>query len=381
MDTLKLKTTAFSLVIIFFTIISYIQFATAAPQIKLTKGINLSNWFINLPIDQRERTNFINEKDFKRIQMLGFNFIRLPIDPLLFLSNNSLDRKKLLSLDRALDLAQQYNLAVIVDIQPPEEYKYKVLHNKDDLYIYAKFLTEISKHLKIRDPKFVAIELMNEPHFPDQSLESQTWDIIQKQLWQAVRTGNPKITIIATGAQWGSVAGLVNTNLLPDSNIIYTFHFYEPFEFTHQGACWVNNPAITSLHHVPYPATPEKVSLVIPSIIKNINNDDTKREVVQRLTGYGDEYWDKDKLKKKIEAASQWASYHDVPIFLGEFGTHNLASPLQDRHQWLQDVRQICDELHIGWSMWDYNQNFGFYDPEKNTIDWETINALGLLND
>ena len=41
--------------------------------------------------------------------------------------------------------------------------------------------------------------------------------------------------------------------------MIYTFHDYEPFPFTHQGATWTD-PAVAPLRDVPYPSTPENVA-------------------------------------------------------------------------------------------------------------------------
>jgi acetate kinase len=49
---------------------------------------------------------------------------------------------------------------------------------------------------------------------------------------------SPYHTLIVGPSSWNSYSDL---NLLPvytDSNLIYTFHFYDPFVFTHQGATW-----------------------------------------------------------------------------------------------------------------------------------------------
>ena len=41
---------------------------------------------------------------------------------------------------------------------------------------------------------------------------------------------------------------------LADGNVIYNFHFYDPHEFTHQGAYW-DAPWWSYMHGIPYPAT------------------------------------------------------------------------------------------------------------------------------
>ena len=60
-------------------------------------------------------------------------------------------------------------------------------------------------------------------------------------------------TIIATGPNWSDIIDLLTQHPLPDGNVIYTFHFYEPNQFTHQGASW-SNPYLIYTHGIPYPA-------------------------------------------------------------------------------------------------------------------------------
>ncbi len=42
----------------------------------------------------------------------------------------------------------------------------------------------------------------------------------------------PDDTIVLTGQDWGSIAGLLALTPNPDGNVVYSFHFYDPAELT-----------------------------------------------------------------------------------------------------------------------------------------------------
>src|SRR6476660_10535179 len=67
------------------------------------------------------------------------------------------------------------------------------------------------------------------------------WYGIQAKLIAAIRSGAPEHTIIASGHRWSGLYELLSLQAYSDPNIIYNFHFYEPFTFTHQGATWAGN--------------------------------------------------------------------------------------------------------------------------------------------
>jgi len=55
----------------------------------------------------------------------------------------------------------------------------------------------------------------------------------------------PDKKIIVGGVFWNSVHTLSQLDIPLDANIVYNFHFYEPFLFTHQGAYW--QPVISNI--------------------------------------------------------------------------------------------------------------------------------------
>ena len=46
--------------------------------------------------------------------------------------------------------------------------------------------------------------------------------------------------------------------VLPEKNLVYTFHCYDPFFFTHQGAEWIDEIP-KNLNSLPFPSSPESV--------------------------------------------------------------------------------------------------------------------------
>ena len=81
-------------------------------------------------------------------------------------------------------------------------------------------------------------EILNEPH---DTLTSDIWNQFLAEAIKVIRKTNPGRTIVVGTASWGGI-GSLNRLLIPseEQNIIVTFHYYSPFECTHQGAEWVS---------------------------------------------------------------------------------------------------------------------------------------------
>jgi len=68
----------------------------------------------------------------------------------------------------------------------------------------------------------------------------------------------------------------------------------------------------------------------------------------------------------------EWNYYKDIPY---------PASPSDSRTRYLRDLRSDLEQLHIGWSMWEYSGGFGLVTrtPDGFAIpDAATVDALGL---
>jgi aryl-phospho-beta-D-glucosidase BglC (GH1 family) len=216
----------------------------ASRAARLRHGINLSHWFAQASNNDYSRTHLethTTAKDIALIKSLGFDHVRFTIEPAPLFNEwddpSKLNQEYLKYLDSALDVILAQNLAVIVDIHPSDEFKIRL--NKEDRHVeaFAKFWTSLAKHLSTRDPERVFLEVINEPMVED----PYRWYGIQAKLIAAIRSGAPEHTIIVSGHRWSGLYELLSLQAYSDPNIIYNFHFYEPFTFTHQGATWAGN--------------------------------------------------------------------------------------------------------------------------------------------
>jgi hypothetical protein len=183
--------------------------------------------------------------------------------------------------------------------------------------------------------------------------------------------------IIAAGANYSDVTDLLALTPLPDGNVIYNFHFYDPHTFTHQGATWGTNYWHFE-NKLGYPASMETAEKVAAS----------EPDPVNRLTvlRYGLDHWDAFRMGVEIGQAAEWAKHWNVPLTCNEFGVYRKNSDPQDRARWLHDARTTLEHNGIGWNMWDYSGSFGVVNGENghHTVDDVTVRgrrALGLEAD
>ena len=340
----------------------------------LKHGINASEWFAQSARDySAARTDrYTDSADIALMAKLGFDSVRLSIDPVPL--EQSMQGREgpnadfLARLDRAVDAMLANGLAVQIDIHPEEPYKQQVKNSSEGVERFTMLWRRLAAHYANRDPEKVFFEIMNEPEVND----PYRWAGIQARAAAAIREAAPRNTIIATGPNWSSIADLLTQQPLPDGNVIYTFHFYEPHQFTHQGAGWGEAWWIYT-HGIPYPATESSM-------------DESLRQVPDAAGRYELEHywldrWDGHRIRLQIDAAAAWGKSHRVPLLCNEFGAYRQVTDPASRMNWIRDVRTALEADSIGWTMWDYRGGFGVVykqDGQPATVDDKVVGALGL---
>jgi len=347
----------------------------------LARGVNLNDWFSPWANPAGYTTSFSPE-EAAFLRRAGFTVCRLPLAPDLLFdpSDPSVLKPEVRSVDRAVHMLLDAGLAVILDpIHGPSsssEWESRLDHDPAFLRDAQSFWVALARHYAAFSTDRIFFEIMNEPHLTArEKVDSSWWQPVQASLAAAIRRGAPENTIIATGERWGGIDGLLELTPLSDPNVVYSFHWYDPFTFTHQGASWAGGVQ-AELADIPYPSSADAVRAAAASA-----SDPRARSQIVR---YGSESWGAARIRDGLSRAAAWAASHHVTVFCGEFGTYRKVAPPADRLRWITDVRTALESLGIEWCMWDYETDFGlvtFTEPSWRrgiVVDAACLTALGL---
>lgn len=336
----------------------------------LQHGINTSMWFAQADDYSPQRLEtYTTAKDIALIEQMGFDHCRLSIDagPLVEWERAGHETPFMRELDKAVRTMLDDHLSVIIDIHPTSEYKAELFQGSAGVANFTALWRALAAHFAPIDPEHVFFEIMNEPEQND----PYRWHGIQATVVDAIRKVAPQNTIIASGAHWSGLGDLLVLEPLADPNVIYTFHDYEPFAFTHQGATWTSSE-VRPERAIPYPSSPENVA-------SKLDQEPTLAGQFF-LDNYGEDRWDAQRVENTISFAAKWSKLHHAPVYCGEFGVFQKFSPPSARAQWLHDMRVAMEKNHIGWAMWDYKGGFNVVTEENGVAkpDAPIVQALGL---
>jgi endoglucanase len=340
----------------------------------LQHGINSSEWFAQV-YDKRGYTkehfhDWTTAEDIALIKSMGFDHVRLSVNPQPMMDArepNKIPVDYLVEIDAAVKMILDHGLAVVIDMHPDSDFKARLAKDDDFVERFVDFWRAVAQHYSTWDADRVFLEILNEPEFADR----YRWMGVQAKLAAAIREGSPTLTIIAAGARWSNDDELVFQEPLHDSNVIYTFHFYEPHIFTHQGATW-GSYYWQWLRGVPYPSTIEAAERAAALEPNEVN----RLQVIR----YGLDHWDAARIAAEVKQAAAWAQRRGVPLVCNEFGVYRAYSDPRDRDAWLHDARTAFEANGIGWTMWDYSGSFGVVTKTdgKTVVDGGVLKALGL---
>lgn len=347
----------------------------------------------------------IDPKMVSAIKQAGFDFVRLTLDPGPFLSFDGEKRDELdrILLDR-VEIFRKAGLSVIADFHPNTQhvgYLSEDLTADEDSPVFRQYKAMLVRTAVLLSTAYkdgVVLEPMNEPQLGYKPGGAEQWRHMQASMVEAIRAEAPDLPLVVTGGRGGGREGLLALApgaLAKDPNIYFSFHYYEPYELTHQGAAW-GRPEWKYLSGVPYPPDKQRLRAVERQAVSAIQADAPPTRITElelKLDAALDRYARTNGIETingDFDLISDWAKTNGIDrtkIFLGEFGVNRAdgTSPGADdpdRLRWLHDVRTAAEAQGFAWCVWSLRDRFGVDDwsaPAK--LDGPTMESLGLFGE
>lgn len=328
------------------------------------RGINLGGWLSQCAeYSEGHYSSFITKNDIKTISEWGLDHIRLPVD---YNVIEDEDGRVLPNgykhIDDCIEWCEKYGLNVIIDLHKTKGFAFDDTAENNimfDSHELQKRFISLWTNIAARYGKNgnVVFEPLNEVS----KIDSRKWNALISKLLSAIRPLAPYKKIIFGGTHWNSVHTLKLLEIPDDKNIVYNFHFYEPFLFTHQHASWLSAVSDISMR---YPGTMEiyrKTSENIGCFGSGLKNTDEM----------GAEFMD-----KLISEAVDAAVNADVPLYCGEYGVIDQAV-ISDTAVWFEDIHSIFEKHGIGRAVWTYKElDFGINDEHYAPCLDRIVNSL-----
>ena len=331
---------------------------------KIQRGTNVSHWLSQSEERGEARLQHIQEDDFARLDSLGFDFVRLPIDEVQFWdeAGNKLPEAWEL-MTNAINWAGKHHLRTIVDLHIIRSHYFNAV-NEGGSSANTLFTSEeaqqqlinmwyqLSDVLKGYSCDSVAYEFMNEPVADDH----EQWNQLIAKVHKALREREPQRTLVIGSNMWQSY-GTIKDLKVPegDKNIILSFHYYNPMILTHYGAWWTPIGKYTG--KVNYPG------ILVSKDDYEAAPDSLKPELEPYLT----QEWNIDKIRADFADAIAAAKKYGLQLFCGEWGVYEPVDR-ELAYKWTKDMLTVFKENGIAWTTWCYDADFGFWDQQKHTF-------------
>ena len=382
------------------------------------RGLNLDIW-VTWPAESEwgnegavlpfpEWRKFLKASDLEALKADGFDFLRMPVDPSPFLSGKTeAFRDKMF--EEVLASARMVNAAglkvvVAVHLVPAGDSREigmgQVMDDPALFDSYIELVRKMAKTLSKEEPTMVAFEPMNEPVVDCDEEGTNFWPERQKRLFAAARASATRLTLVLTGACFASAEQLskVDPREYFDDNLLWTFHSYDPFLLTHQGATWAGDfiPYVTGLPYPPYAVPHAELDAALERVREKIR---AEAPLLRRngMLVYLDELMatmdTEEKLRavmdKPFDTAAAWAKEHGVApenILLGEFGMirqeygNDYVMPGKWRAAYVKDMIARAEAKGFAWSIWGYGGAFGVVEEfEARRAEPDVIEAVRAL--
>ncbi len=330
-------------------------------KVEFNKGINvvneLSSWthldgslFLGISNDK-----LLTDTDFALFREWGLDHVRVMVDFTVIMEVTrpyAWKESGWTLVEETIRMAERNGVGVVLDLHSTlgSEFqeggscggvKNELLSNPEQQEVFYRIWHEFSRRCAGTED-FVAFEILNEVTFDG----GVGWNTVALNTIEIIRSYSKERRIILGGVWWNSPRGLL---LLPvdelkdDKNIIFNFHYYAPFFFTHQ-----------------------ILEMTLPMAVEHAAYGGVRVSYPGRDPGNPEVYADKEYLKEHLKEVYEFrAKYPDLPLYCGEFGVNQYVHGTS-RLNWQKDIFELLKENNVkicyftykwpGWGIMDvYN--------------------------
>lgn len=343
----------------------------------LTYGMGIGGWLTNYkrfnvlpeewrmplsPGDFEHFDTYITEADIRSIASFGVDHIRLGFDQIVLEEAPGVYRERTFGrIDAFIEWCDRAGVRPILNLHKAVGNYCDIKESVsllDDAGLQERFVALwVAFEQRYRHRPDVAFELLNEVR----DVSPDLWNDLAQRTLERLRGLNPTRPIIIGSTCWNSPDTLKHLRLYDDENVIYTFHTYSPFEFTHQQGVLQAAPLYYNR------------KMAYPSDIEPYR--DFRRFVYGDKNPYpGVERVDREWLRRGLQPAFDFARSHpDKTLWCGEFGTIRHCR-LEYRENWMRDVISLLKDNDIPYCVWNYlstpndGNRFSLVDDDSRAI-------------
>lgn len=354
----------------------------------LRSGVNVSRWFRQATsTDPAILQDYVSDSEMAAMHDMGIKHVRLPVDLRYIMGAGGVMNARFANaVEDAIHRFNQHDIAVVLTFANQDR---KQTEGKDEFMSnFGKFWRTAASRFAVNDPEMLYFEVINEPEYVG---NEQLWIRYQEALVKEIRAVAPQHTIIVTGPAGGGLAGFHKLRKLPDLNIVYSFHFYEPFLTSQQAALKAQALAretaksSTQTSRAAPTGNRQPDTYLLPKGYRRSGTGATTplppSNAYTTTPPYGDPNWGRYQLWSRVDYPIWWGRENKVPVYCGAFGIPQRSATSDKRSAWYDALRQSFAANKTGWAVWSWDEGYGLYHQHvmgKLEVDRAVAQGLGL---
>lgn len=320
------------------------------------RGINLGGWLSQCKLTEEHFKEFITEADIEQIAQNDFDHVRIPVDyEALGFDGAALTGIGIPYLDSCSLWCKKHHLNILIDLHSTRGYNFghpdtaiQFFQHEEDMNYFIGLWTAMA--VRYGNEKHIAFDLLNEMVLKE---AAQPWNDLASKTTMAIRNHAKEVPIVIGGVRYNHVSSVKQIIKPPTDHIVFNFHCYEPFYFTHQGAGWTQIPRDFRIH---YPDTLENQYQFLTPDLKELVDKNGLTELNSNF------------FTLMFQDAVEAAAKADVALYCGEYGVIEHA----DREsvlRWFADINRAFAQNGIGRASWNYKKmDFGMKERDLLSI-------------